>query len=86
MTPIYPLASKRTRNISPRRHKITSAAGPVNDNTMRPELRITRRGKLSWKMEYFPRRILGVVGTETTYHQPDTQPLRVLMVKLEDEI
>ena len=56
-----------------------------NDNVPRyPETH--RRGtKLTCKMEYFPRSSLRRVGSEAT-HQAKMQPLRVLMVKLEDEI
>jgi hypothetical protein len=62
-----------------------NAIKPDNDNVPRYRATSRRGTKFTSKMEYFPRTTLSLVGAEATY-QPKTQPLRVLMVKLEDEI
>jgi len=57
----------------------------MNDNIPQEDDRNNQRIHFSWKLEYFPRTEPTLVGAKTS-RQQESRPLRVLMIKLEDEI
>jgi hypothetical protein len=62
-----------------------NAIKTINDNVPPRGAKNRRSTKFICKMEYFPGPTLSLVGAEATLRQK-TRPLRVLVVKLEDEI
>lgn len=58
---------------------------PINDNIPQHKPTKRRLPNFFWKMEYFPRKVLGLVGAEAM-DQREARPLRVLTIKLHDEI
>lgn len=57
----------------------------MNDNAPQDEVPSDHELNFSWKLEYFPKTTLALVGTKAP-RQQKSRPLRVLTIKLEDEI